>query len=183
MLFAERNKCFDFLLQLQLVQCVIHLSLGGLWKKTELPVMWALNFTELWYCYSAMIQGTISIDEITFPWRCSRAFPRALSLQPRIHACGLVPHAACPGPGVRNWPRPSQPDFIWSIEKNFILFSGVQSCLLDEKGRPRLQQWFLFMWFWVILPRCMAGLAEAGSPVEAGCGEWALGHAQLTGFI
>lgn len=113
----------------------------------ERTVMWALNFSELWYCWSAMIQGPISIGEITFSWRCSRAFPIALSLQPRSYACVLGPNSY-PGPGLRNWPWPGQPDFIWSVEKHVILFSGVQSCLLDEKGRPRLQDCLLFMWLW-----------------------------------
>lgn len=90
-----------------------------------------------------MIQGPVCVGEI-FPWRGSRAFPRALSLQPRSHARVPSPNAASPGPGLRNWPWPSQPDFSWSVEKHVILFSGVQSCLLDEKGRSQEQHWFLF---------------------------------------
>lgn len=92
-----------------------------------------------------MIQGPVCVGEIIFPWRGSRAFPRALSLQPRSHARVPSPNAASPGPGLRNWPWPSQPDFSWSVEKH-VIFSGVQSCLLDEKGRSQEQHWFLFMW-------------------------------------
>lgn len=130
------------------MQFVIHLSVSRLGRNTQLPVMWGLDFIELWYCYSAMIQGPICIGEIMFPWRCSRALPSALSLQPRNHAHVLSLNAACPEPGLRNWPSPIQPDFIWSVGKHVILCCGVQSCLLDEKGRPRQQRWFLSTWLW-----------------------------------
>lgn len=111
------------------MQFVIHLSVGGLGKNKQLPVMWGLNFT---------VTVTVPrfkdhcIGEITFSWRCSRTLPNALSLQPRSHAHVLSLNAAYPGLGLRNLPSPSQPDFIWSVEKHVILCSGVQSCLLDE---------------------------------------------------
>lgn len=57
-------------------------------------------------------------------------------------------NAACPGPGLRNLPSPNQPDFIWSVGRHVILCSGLQSCLLDEKGWPWQQHWFLSTGLW-----------------------------------